>query len=144
MLRGFSCCMNESRARKRPIKSAQVGFLIVHPIKSSCTGPVEHVYSRAGQHIRRVRTDGVKAASLTVAKEASVFSPQEAGSCSHSCQLLSVNLLFSAHPAPLQPITGAAVFRYCSQSCFDVMVSTVCNKGIISPKGPKHAQLQLP
>lgn len=67
--------------------------------------------SRSPQHRRRLRTDGVKAALLTAAKEASVFSPCRAGSRSPSCQLLPVNLLFSAHPAPLQPITGAALFR---------------------------------
>lgn len=54
--------------------------------------------------MKRVRTEGVKVASLSVAKEASVFSPCKAGSRSYSCQLLYVNLLFSAHPAPLQPI----------------------------------------
>lgn len=87
------------------------------------------------QHRRGVRTDGVKAALLTAAKEASVFSPCRAGSCSPSCQLLPVSLLLSARPAPLQPITGAAVFRYCLQSCFDVMYLLHVIRASFPPRG---------
>lgn len=135
--------MDERKARTWPIKSAQVGFLTVHLMAHRACGTCAF-QSRSPQHRRRVRTDGVKAASLTAAKEASVFSPRRAGSRSPSCQLLPVNLLFCAHPAPLQPITGAAVFRYCSQSCFDMMYLLCVIRASFPPRGQNALNFSCP
>lgn len=139
--------MRERIACIWPIKSAWVGFLIgvshklcIH--RAYGTGALQ---SRSPQCIRRVRIDRVKGTWLTAAKQAPVFSPCKAGSRSHSCQLLSVKILFSASLALLQPITGVVIFKYYAKcKCFDVMYLLYVIRASFRARGHKVINCSCP